>query len=67
MDGLTVALMDHGWELRTVPSGNYLQRGEDILNPNELAPDVQSGKLAESAWAVRVAELGIGELKLAGG
>jgi heat shock protein HtpX len=64
---LTVALLNYGWQLRPDPTGNLLQLGEHILNPNQLARDVQSGKLTPRDWAARAAELGIGQLPLAPG
>lgn len=62
----TVTLLDHGWRLCADPGGARLQRGEHVLDPNQLARETQSGKLTPNAWLARAAELGIGPLPLVG-
>jgi hypothetical protein len=61
---LALALVDHGWALRSSPGVFYLQRDDERLNPVLVVEQLMSGKLTPQDWIARCNALGIGQLVL---
>jgi Zn-dependent protease with chaperone function len=60
-----LALLDHGWQLHTVPGALYFERGADRLEPANLVRRMRQGILSREGYVDLVQYLGVAELPLA--
>ncbi len=63
---LTLALVDHGWQLHFQPGQFYLERDAEKLEPVRVMADLSSGKMTAEGWEEYCTKTGIGDWALVG-
>lgn len=63
--GLSLALIDHGWQLVSEPGISSLRFQNFELNPFQIIEQLDNGKLSMNEWFLRCRKFGISDIPLA--